>query len=133
VASSNWSGRKVTSARAQLAHQLPLPCYRCGVIIPSAAECKAQGISWDVDHIQAQAHNGSHQASNLTVSHSRCNRSHGQKLGTASKAKTKVVRAVEAERTHKFWNVAALSGFLGEGLRTLASSPLIFVSAQVSS
>ncbi|WP_442865368.1 HNH endonuclease [Arthrobacter sp. B2a2-09] len=108
MASANWSGRRVTSARAQLAQQLPLPCYRCGVTIPSAAECKRQGVSWDVDHITAQAHNGSHQASNLTVSHSRCNRSHGGKLGNQSKAKTKIVRAVETERTNKFWNVAAL-------------------------
>lgn len=128
MSNSNWSGRKVTSARATLAHQLPLPCYRCGVLIPSADECKRQGISWDVDHIQAQAHNGSHQASNLTVSHSACNRSHGGKLGNARKAQTKIVRAVETERTHKFWNVAALFEFSSEAMRTLACAPTFFVS-----
>ncbi|QCO98963.1 HNH endonuclease [Arthrobacter sp. 24S4-2] len=129
MASSNWSGRKVTGARATLAHQLPLPCYRCGITIPSAAECKAQGISWDVDHIQAQAHDGSHNLSNLTVSHSACNRRHGGKLGNARKAQAKAVRAVESERTHKFWNVAALKSFFDAGLRTLVPAPSFFVSA----
>lgn len=104
--SNKWSGRKVTTARAKLAYLLPAPCYRCGVTIPSAAECKELGIGWDVDHIRSRSEGGIDQLTNYAVSHSLCNRRHGQKLSTQSKAKTQSVRAAEAERTHKFWSLA---------------------------
>lgn len=132
MASSNWSGRKVTSARAKLAPTLPRPCYRCSVMLPSAAECKELGIKWDVEHTISRVEGGTDDLSSLAVSHSVCNRSHGGKLGNARKAQAKVVRAVETERTHKFWNLATLFEFSSGSLKALTPSPTFFVSVAAS-
>lgn len=113
MSGNKWAGRKVTTARAKLAYLLPAPCYRCGVTIPSADECKAQGIQIDVDHIQSRSEGGDDSLSNYVWSHARCNRQHGQKLSTQSKAKTASVRAVETERTHKFWSEVFSSALKG--------------------
>lgn len=107
-----------------MGYLLPAPCYRCGVTIPSADECKQLGIRWDVDHIQSRSEGGADTLSNYAVSHSQCNRRHGQQLSTKSKAKSAAVRAVETERTHKFWSVV----FSSASLITPAVAANFFVS-----
>jgi hypothetical protein len=131
MSKSEWSGRKVTTARAKLAATLPAPCYRCGVTIPSASDCKELGIKWDVEHTVSRVEGGSDDISSLSVSHSSCNRSHGGKLGHARTKQTKIVRAQEAERTTKFWFVGNLQNiiqFSRDFLKVLGRSPYIFVS-----
>lgn len=127
--SRDWSGRRASRARARLAHTLPRPCYRCGVVIPSASECKEIGIKWDVEHTVSLAEGGDD--STLSVSHSACNRSAGGKLGHALKKKTVVVRAIETERTTKFWNLRDSRNkirFFLTMTKALAAAPSFFLS-----
>lgn len=126
--SGAWAGRKATSARAMLALTLPRPCYRCGITIPSAADCKEMGIKWDVEHVVSRVEGGSDEVSSLSVSHSSCNRRAGAKLGHQRKANTKTVRAVESERTTKFWNSKINFEFFLKSLIALRVAPSFFVS-----
>jgi hypothetical protein len=101
-------------------------------MIPSASECKELGIKWDVEHTVSLAEGGTD--STLSVSHSRCNRSHGGKLAQARKVETKIVRSIETERTHKFWNVAQIVNKIqfSRAIRiVLDAAPTFFVSSGI--
>lgn len=129
--SKEWAGRRASTARAKMAHTLPRPCYRCGHMIPDADTAKALGISWDVEHTVPLAEGGTDSLDTLAVSHSSCNRSAGGKLAASRKAQTKIVRQIEAERSHKFWNLAfqkIIFEFSRGLLRVLDASPLFFLS-----
>jgi hypothetical protein len=131
MSKSEWSGRKVTTARARVALTLPAPCYRCGITIPSADDCKELGIKWDVDHTTSRVEGGADEVHNYAASHSKCNQSAGGKLGHARTKQTKIVRAQEAERTTKFWFVGILQNIIqfSRGfLIVLGRSPIFFVS-----
>lgn len=133
VSENKWAGRKVTTARAKLAALLPSPCYRCGRIITGDKDI--DGDTWDVDHVTSRAEGGDHDLTNLTHSHSRCNRRHGGKLGNERKAKAKEVRVIETERTVKFWSVADLKSIIRVFQRrhdNPAARPLSFLSLKAA-
>lgn len=71
-----WAGSPVTRLRAWIeANVLPSPCPRCSRLVTPADE-------WDIDHLVPISEGGSMWShSNLAPAHSKCNRSHGGKLG----------------------------------------------------
>lgn len=62
--------------RAEWSSRLPLPCYRCGVVVESGAE-------FDLEHDPPRSQGGTRV---VGVSHPSCNRSHGATLGNAQRA-----------------------------------------------
>lgn len=74
---SKWAGRKVTTARAQWAPRLPLPCRRCGRPVTPEQP-------WTVGHIIDRAMGGNEtDPSNQWPEHPGCNYSAGGKVGAA--------------------------------------------------
>ena len=73
---STWGGRKVTRARAAWAARLPLECYRCGQVVEA-------GDDFDLEHDPPRSQGGTKV---VGVSHPRCNRGHGARLGNAMRS-----------------------------------------------
>lgn len=73
-----WSGRKVTTARAQWAPRLPLPCGKsCGRLVTADQP-------WTVGHIIDRALGGSEtDPANQWPEHPKCNYSAGGRIGAA--------------------------------------------------
>lgn len=73
---TKWSGRKVTTARAQWLPRLPQPCGKCGK--PVTADS-----TWTVGHIIDRALGGTDDVSNTWPECARCNFQAGGRLGAA--------------------------------------------------
>lgn len=88
--SKQWSGRKVTSARAYWAPRLPLPCWR-----PGCGKMLTRYSKWTVGHIIDRHFGGSvTDPSNQWPECLKCNTSAGGRLGAAiTNAKRPVVAA----------------------------------------
>ncbi len=78
---SEWSGRRVTSARAYWRPRLPLPCRRCGR--PVRHDTTKRYGGWHVGHIVDRAMGGSDSTTNQWPEHDGCNMSAGGKIGAA--------------------------------------------------
>ena len=98
--SGNWSGRKVSRARARIAARMLaaggfLPCHKCGR--PLAA---AQPRSWTVGHVQPRSLGGPEEPWNEEPECPRHNFSEGGRLGAAitNGRHPKVVKRLESKR-----------------------------------
>lgn len=73
---SDWSGRKVTNARAYWRPRLPLQCRRCGRPVLASQR-------WQVGHIVDRYLGGSDAVANQWPEHARCNEGAGGRAGAA--------------------------------------------------
>lgn len=87
-----WSGSVVRAARRYWEPRLPLPCWRCGVVL-------VRGGGWTVGHLVDRALGGSvTDVANQWPECARCNFSAGGRAGARKTNARRRVRRIESER-----------------------------------